>query len=121
MKRYSIFLVIVSLVFTFTWALPEVSTRGVRWQGPSVGQLAQASDKVTGFFKKMNRAGAKRSVTIRPLKQTNTRTYPLAADVSLTYKGEHRAWQQGIIIDSIVELVMESGEVKVINVVEWSS
>lgn len=122
MKRTWIRLVMVglSLAGVLTWSAAEAGADR-DWQGLADPMLAQAGQKVTGNFKGMNTKGTKWTVTIRFMNQETSKTYPLAADIFLTYKGDFIPWQHGIIVDSIVELLLDGGEVKVINVVEWAS
>ena len=122
MKRIPIRWLMTGLLLAaaFTWLAEEAAADKTR-QDDGFQLLAQYGQTVKGAFKSMNTKGVKWSVTIRPLNQKIKKTYPLAADVSLTYKGDPIPWQQGVIIDSDVELLIEQGEVKVINVLEWSS
>jgi len=110
----------VVLAAVLTWSARE-TVAGRQWQESTVQLLAQSGQKVRGFFKGMNTKGTPWTVRLESLNHKTKRTYPLAADISLTYKGRPIPWQKGIIIDSIVELFLERDEVKVINVVEWSS
>ena len=116
--RWFLFGVLVAAVLS--WSVGE-TVAGRQWQDGTAQPLSQGGQKVTGFFKSMNTKGLKWTVTLESLNHKTKRTYPLAADISLTYKGRPIPWQKGIIIDSIVELFLERDEVKVINVVEWSS
>jgi hypothetical protein len=121
MKRSQMVPVMVAifLAVTFTW--PAGEALAGQWQGAPAQHLAQGGQTVMGYFKAMNKKGSNRSVTIKLMNQETGKTYPLAADIHLTYKGEFIPWQHGIIIDSLVELLLDRGEVKVINVVEWAS
>jgi len=121
MKRSQMVPVMVAifLAVTFTWSAGDVLAG--QWQGAPGQHLAQGGQTVKGYFKRFDTRGSKWSVKVKPLGQKQARAYPLAADISLTYQGESIPWQQGIVIDSIVELIMEKGEVKVINVLAWSS
>ena len=122
MNRSSIrwFLSGVLLALAFSWSAGE-TLAGRQWQDGTGQLLSQGGQKVTGFFKSMNTKGVKWTVTLESLNHKTKQAYPLAADIALTYKGRPIPWQKGIIIDSIVELFLERDEVKVINVVEWSS
>ena len=122
MRRRSIqwFLLGVFLAGALMWA-PEGAAAGRQGQDDAVQLLAQSGQVEKGYFKGLNTKGTKWTVTIRLMNQETSKTYPLAADIYLTYKGEFIPWQHGIIVDSIVELLLDRGEVKVINVVEWAS
>jgi hypothetical protein len=121
MKRIFLVPAMVAILLAVTCTWPAREALAGRWQGASAQHLAQGGQRVEGYFKSFDTRGSKWSVNIKPLGQKQTRAYPLAADISLTFQGESIPWQQGIIIDSIVELNMERGEVKVINVLAWSS
>jgi hypothetical protein len=122
MRRRSIqwFLLGVFLAGALMWA-PEGAAAGRQGQDGTVQLLPQSGQVEKGYFKGLNTKGIKWTVTIRPLNQKSKKTYPLAADTTLAYRGKEIPWQQGVIIDSVVELLLEQGEVKVINVLEWSS
>jgi hypothetical protein len=121
MKRSQMVPVMVAifLTVTFTWQAGEALAG--QWQVAPAQYLAQGGQTVKGYFKRFDTRGSKRTVKVKPLGQKQAMTYPLAADISLTYQGQSIPWQQGVIIDSIVELIMEKGEVKIINVLAWSS
>jgi hypothetical protein len=121
MKRIFMVPAMVAILLAVTCTWPAGEALAGQWQGAPAQHLAQGGQTVKGYFKSFDTRGLKWSVKVKPLGQKQTRTYPLAADISLTYQGESIPWQQGIVIDSIVELLMEKGEVKVINVIAWSS
>ena len=121
MKRSQMVPVMVAIFLAVTCTWPAGEALAGQWQGAPAQHLAQGGQTVKGYFKSFDTRGSKWSVKVKPLGQQQTRTYPLAADISLTYQGQSIPWQQGIIIDSIVELIIERGEVKVINVLAWSS
>jgi hypothetical protein len=121
MKRIVLVPVLAAIFLAVTFGGPTGEALAGQWQGAPGQHLAQGDQTVKGYFKSFNTRGSKWTVNVKPLGQKQTRTYPLAADISLTYQGQSIPWQQGIIIDSIVELFMEKGEVKVINVLAWSS
>jgi len=121
MKRSHMVPVMVAIFLAVTFIWPAGEGVAGQWHGASGQHLAQGGQTVKGYFKSFNTKGTKWTVNVKPLGQKQTRTYLLAADISLTYQGQSIPWQQGIIIDSIVELIMEKGEVKVINVLAWSS
>jgi hypothetical protein len=122
MKRIPIRWLITGLLLAAAFtALAQGAAAEKQRQDNAAQLLAQYAQAVKGAFKSMNTKGVKWTVTIRPLNQKVNKTYPLAADVLLTYKGDSIPWQQGVIIDSDVELLIEQGEVKVINVLEWAS
>jgi leucyl aminopeptidase (aminopeptidase T) len=122
MKRIPVRWLVTGLLLAvmFTSLVQEAAAEKQR-QDSAAQLLAQYGRTVKGTFKSMNTKGVKWTVTIRPLHERVKKTYPLAADVLLTYKGDQLPWQRGVIIDSDVELLIEHGEVKVINVLEWSS
>lgn len=82
---------------------------------------ARQGYRVEGLFKKINTDRKIWTVTIKPLDQERSLSYRLAGNASITYRGEFIPWQQGILIDSHVELIFKGGKVTSINVLEWSS
>ena len=89
--------------------------------GTAAHYLVQHGQRVTGFFKKIDTKKRTWTVTIESMDHSRKRTCQLSATPAITYRGEFVPWQQGVIIDSIVELIMEGGEVTTINVLEWAS
>jgi hypothetical protein len=89
--------------------------------GDGTLSLVQGGEKTRGFYVRMDARGTSWTVTVRPLDQRGTKTYPLAPDVRLAYRGEFIPWQSGVTPAAVVELLLNQGEVKVINILAPSS
>lgn len=113
--------VTVAILLAVMFTGPTSKAPAAPRQGDAAHDLAQGGQTVKGYFKSFDTRGSNWTVTVKPLGQRQTRTYPLAADPTIAYRGKQIPWQQGVIIDSLVELLLEQGEVKVINVLLWSS
>ena len=115
-----LFIVALLVAVTLHWT-PERAAAAAKGPGDSISSSVQTGERVRGFFVTMDARGTTWRVTIRPMNRKGTKTYSLAPDVRLAYRGGFIPWQSGVTPAAVVELLLEQGEVKVIDILAPSS
>ncbi|HVO84540.1 MAG TPA: hypothetical protein VMU60_08950 [Syntrophobacteria bacterium] len=108
------------LAAVLTWTAPEAPGAAPGQSGPGP-KPAPGSQGVSGYFIKLDTKGPTRSITIKDSQDRKVKTYPVAQDVALLYRGEHRPWQAGIGTNAFIVLILEKGTVKTINIMHVGS